>query len=65
MGEKLRRITLGSGRKLSRKDERDAEKSFCRRQVGEFMRGGAEGKKKPGQVGRPGGRGTTSLESGF
>ncbi len=46
MGEKLRGITLGSGRKLSGKDERSAEKSFCRRQVGEFMRGGEEGKKE-------------------
>ncbi len=61
----MRGTTLGSGRKLSGKDERGAEKSFCRRQVGEFMRGGAEGKKEPGQVGRPGGRGTMSLESGF
>ncbi len=61
----MRGITLGSGRILSGKDERGAEKSFCRRQVGEVMRGGEEEKKEPGQVGRPGGRGTTSLESGL
>ncbi len=40
----MRGINLGSGRKLSRKDERGAEKSFCRRQVGEFM-GGRSGRK--------------------